>query len=180
MFNASGNLWARTVDFHGHACPGLAIGFRMVMAAIAYLGLETASEDEEIVCVSECDACCVDAAQAILGCTLGKGNLLLKPRGKAAMTFYQRSNGKGCRVLWLGAGDPDLGRDEKIRLLLSEASAGLLTLSEAAGPVPPKAGLSKSLACAACGERAAEAMMRPHKGELLCLDCWPNQSRILP
>ena len=43
------------VRFHGHECPGLAIGYRMALA-----GLETLksmrSEDEELVAIVENDA----------------------------------------------------------------------------------------------------------------------------
>lgn len=179
LSSTNNSLWLRAVDFHGHACPGLAIGFRMVMEAAAFLGLESASKDEEIVCITENDACCVDAAQAILGCTLGKGNLLLKPRGKAAMTFYSRSNGRACRVLWLGTGDDSLTRDEKIALLLSPESSRLFSVQKVDGGMPEMAMLCKSIPCAKCGERVSEAMLRPYRGELYCLDCWPDHGRIL-
>ena len=173
-------LWTRAVDFHGHACPGLAIGFRMVLEAASFLGIDRAAEDEEIVCITENDACCVDAAQALLGCTLGKGNLLLKPRGKAAMTFYLRSSGKGCRAVWLGLGERVFTREEKIAFLLSSGSAACFSVREVEGPVPEKAQLCRSVPCVACGERVSETMLRPYEGGLYCLDCWPNVSRILP
>lgn len=60
----------------------------------------TLSPDEELVCVAETDACCVDAVQLLLGCTLGKGNLLLRPRGKTAMSFYHRPARLAVRILW--------------------------------------------------------------------------------
>ena len=176
---SSEDLWKRAVDFHGHACPGLAIGFRMVMEASAFLGIDRASEDEEFVCITESDACCVDAAQAVLGCTLGKGNLLIKPRGKAAMSFFNRNTKRGCRVVWLGTGDQKLGREEKIALLLSPESSRFLTVSEVDSPIPAKGLLSQSLPCAKCGERTSEAMLKPYQGRLYCLECWPDHSRIL-
>lgn len=179
MLSSMEKLWERAVDFHGHACPGLAIGCRMVVEAATLLGLTSASEDEELVCISENDACCVDAAQALLGCTLGKGNLLLKPRGKAAMSVYHRASGKGCRVVWNGTGDTSLSRDEKIRLILSHEGSRLCTVQSLSAPVPEKALLSNSIPCAKCGERTSEAMLRPYKGELYCLDCWPDFSRII-
>lgn len=33
-------LWNRCVAFHGHSCPGLAIGFRAATEALSYLGLD--------------------------------------------------------------------------------------------------------------------------------------------
>ena len=54
------NLWEKCVSFHGHACGGLTIGYKAALYAIDLLGLSF-SEDEQIVCVSENDACGVDA-----------------------------------------------------------------------------------------------------------------------
>ena len=183
MFTSTEDLWKRTVDFHGHACPGLAIGYRMVMEAAKYLNLHARSEDEEIVCVTETDACCVDAAQVLLGCTLGKGNLFLKMRGKAAMSFFHRASGKGCRVYWQGGGQGEMPREERMAFIMSPEADGCFQVQ----PLPkgmqdfalPKALLSPSIACAKCNERTSEAMLRPFKGDLLCHDCYPEHSRIL-
>ena len=40
----------RCIVFHGHVCPGLAIGYRAAKAGMEWLG-EQRAEDEEIVCV---------------------------------------------------------------------------------------------------------------------------------
>jgi hypothetical protein len=48
------------VQFHGHECPGLAIGYRMATAAMEALESFRA-EDEELVAIVENDACGVDA-----------------------------------------------------------------------------------------------------------------------
>ena len=45
-------LWEKAIAFHGHACPGLAIGVRAATEAIKRLNLSF-SEDEEVVCVTE-------------------------------------------------------------------------------------------------------------------------------
>ena len=47
-------LWEKCVEFHGHECPGLAIGFRAAVEASKYIG-NGKSEDESIVCVTEND-----------------------------------------------------------------------------------------------------------------------------
>jgi len=62
--------WEKAVEFHGHECPGLAIGYKACEAAIKKLGIRF-SGDEDIVCVTENDACGVDAVQLITGCTFG-------------------------------------------------------------------------------------------------------------
>ena len=65
------------IAFHGHACPGLAMGYRVAVAAMARL-CANRSEDEDLVTVVENDACSVDAVQLICGCTFGKGNLIFQ------------------------------------------------------------------------------------------------------
>ncbi len=183
MFASVEKLWEQAVAFHGHACPGLAIGCRMVIEAARHLDLSRRSQDEEIICIAETDACCVDAAQALLGCTLGKGNLFLRLRGKAAMSFYLREGdgaGRGCRTLWLGAQDPDMTREERMAMILSPAGAERIKVQPLEPRPLPRALLSPSLLCVRCGERTAESMLRPHKGELYCMDCYPEHSRILP
>ena len=62
------------INFHGHECPGIAIGYRMAVAGMEALD-SIRSEDEEIVAIVENNACGVDALQCVTGCTFGKGNL---------------------------------------------------------------------------------------------------------
>ena len=59
------------IQFHGHECPGLAMGYRMATAAMNKLD-SIRAEDEEIVTIVENDACGVDALQCVTGCTFGK------------------------------------------------------------------------------------------------------------
>uniref|UniRef100_UPI0040560DE8 FmdE family protein n=1 Tax=Candidatus Electronema sp. TaxID=2698783 RepID=UPI0040560DE8 len=75
--------WEQCIAFHGHECPGLAMGYRAAKAAQSKLGVKF-SPDEEVVCVTENDACGLDAVQYLTGCTLGKGNLIYRDRGKQA------------------------------------------------------------------------------------------------
>lgn len=56
--------WEKCVAFHGHACGGLTIGYKAAQYAIKLLEL-TFSEDEQVVCISENDACGVDAIQVM-------------------------------------------------------------------------------------------------------------------
>ena len=87
------SLWQKCVAFHGHGCGGLAVGFRAVLYAWELFGSDRTSQDEEIVCIAETDACGVDAIQALMSCTVGKGNLIFNLQGKNAFSFYRRSDG---------------------------------------------------------------------------------------
>ena len=59
------------VTFHGHSCPGLALGYRVSRRALKELGNRSA--DEEVVAIVENNSCAVDAVQVMTGCTFGKG-----------------------------------------------------------------------------------------------------------
>lgn len=92
------DLWKKCVEFHGHECPGLAIGYRAAVAASEYLEIGK-SDDEDIVCITENDACGVDAVQRILSCTIGKGNLYTEEQAKLAFSFFDRNSGKKSKIL---------------------------------------------------------------------------------
>ena len=80
-------IWKKAVAFHGHECPSLAIGVRASQLVLAKFAANRA-EDEELVCVTENDACGVDGIQVMLGCTMGKGNLIFRPTGKKGLQFF--------------------------------------------------------------------------------------------
>ena len=86
------------VEFHGHACPGLAVGYRMTREAMEYLNNNYRAEDEELVAIVENDACGTDAVQYLSGCTFGKGNFIFQDHGKMVYSFYFRKTGKAVRI----------------------------------------------------------------------------------
>ena len=75
------------IQFHGHLCPGLALGYRVAKAALRELGADR-PHDEELVAIVENDSCAADAVQYITGCTFGKGNLIFSDFGKHVYTFF--------------------------------------------------------------------------------------------
>lgn len=87
----------KCIQFHGHVCPGLAIGYSAAKAGLSALGVNH-SEDEEVVAIVENDSCAVDAIQVMTGCTFGKGNLFFRDWGKQVFTFFDRSRSKAVRI----------------------------------------------------------------------------------
>ncbi len=85
-----------TIAFHGHSCPGLAIGIRASELAFRELGTP---EETNMVAIAETDMCGVDAIQFLTDCTLGKGNFMHRDFGKMAFSFFDRNTGKGFRAL---------------------------------------------------------------------------------
>ncbi|MGW8287770.1 MAG: FmdE family protein, partial [Desulfobulbales bacterium] len=84
------------VKFHGHACPGLALGYRVAERALKEFGLR--ARDEELVAIVENNSCAVDAIQFFCGCTFGKGNLIFKDYGKQVYTFIKRPESEAIRI----------------------------------------------------------------------------------
>ena len=162
-------LWDACVAFHGHACGGLTIGYKAAVYAMELLGL-TRAEDEAVVCIAENDACGVDAIQVILGCTVGKGNLLFHLRGKQAFSFYERNSGRSVRLVLRPTPDfPD--KERKFRYLQDTPAAALFDKKETVLSLPERARLFVSKPCSCCGELTAESMLRLENGQLVCLDC---------
>ncbi len=162
-------LWEKAVAFHGHHCPGLAIGVRASLEAIKALNLEF-SEDEKVLCVSENDACGVDGVQVILGCSAGKGNLIFRNRGKQAFSFFNRSTGESLRLVLKDL--PPMERDEMESYLLNEEDARkIFEFKKPHYDLPEEARIFESYLCEICNEKTAEHMIRLENTKKVCLDC---------
>ncbi len=188
-------LIEKTTEFHGHWCPGLAIGIRVAQWALQEM---RKSPDEEIVAVVETDMCGVDAIQYLVGCTFGKGNLIHKDYGKNAFSFYRRRDGKAARLV----ARPDLfgeagrnlsslhkkmqeeGLTEEEKQAWNEARQKvsewimerpieeLFLVQEIQGPPPQKARIMASHVCEVCGEAAMETRIRRFDEKYLCIPCF--------
>lgn len=169
-------LWDKAVAFHGHECPGLAIGVRAALAAMEKLGVGR-SADEELVCVAENDACGVDGVQAILGCTAGKGNLLFRNVGKQAFAFFDRKSGRALRVCLKARNHGEMDRAQWKSYLLEAPLEAVFSFSEPQYCLPEEARIFKTLECELCGEGAAEPKMRLQDGLQVCADCFKDYSR---
>ncbi len=161
------------VKFHGHECPGLAIGYRMASAGLK--AIESArSKDEEIVSIVENDACGVDALQCITGCTFGKGNLIFRDYGKHVYTIYSRSSGRAIRVVFYFSGLSDSIGDDRNSLtewILSAPQEDILSVTPVAIPEPTPAAVRDSVSCSICGESVMESRTRIVNGKFICIPC---------
>ena len=188
----------KAVDFHGHWCPGLAIGLRAGEYVINHMGR---AQDEEIVALVETDMCAVDGIQSLTGCTFGKGNLLYQDHGKLAFTFYRRSDGTGVRLVFdaqrLGSPDSEftelnrkwlkgeLEPDQEARLMkmrqertediMTSGLEELFQIKEPDTPLPHSARILTSLVCEGCGESVMESRTRRLEGRTLCIPCFAKQ-----
>lgn len=161
--------YAEIVKFHGHSCPGSAMGYRMTLAAMAALDV-TRADDEELVAITENDACGVDALQLISGCTFGKGNLIFRDYGKPVYTIFSRKSGKGVRVLFKDNAIPEDARSDrtkKLDFILSAKESEIIAITDISVDLPKPAKIYNTLYCAKCHEPVMET--RLHKG--FCIPC---------
>ena len=182
------------VTFHGHACPGLALGFRVAKLALRELGLR--AEDEELVAVVENNSCAVDAIQLFCGCTFGKGNLIYKDYGKQVYSFIKRPAPEAVRiaVIWepppedleteamwkrysQGDRSPEVvavvqdRKARKTQAVLAAEDSELFTVDRIQVEMPEPARIYQSLTCDKCGEKAMEPCTREVDGQVLCMPC---------
>lgn len=192
--------WERAVEFHGHSCPGLAIGYRVAEIAMNRLR-ETRSADEELVAVVENDACGVDAVMLLTGCTLGKGNLIYRDLGKQVYTFGSRGGGRALRIAVKSTGRPDPEAAElrqkvsggtassaeqarfqvlqgrRIEEILHMPEDDFCQVREVEFSLPSKARIFPSVDCSRCGEKVMEPRARLRDGKVVCLDCFDDYNR---
>ncbi len=162
------------IDFHGHQCPGLALGYRATRAGMAALAARRA-EDEELVAIVENDSCAVDAVQQLAGCTYGKGNLFVRDYGKQVYTFALRDSGMAVRVALKPAADhgrqKEMARDERTQWLLSVPTEEIFDVQPVEIDLPQEAHIHQSIICEECGEAAMATRIRKVGGRTLCIPC---------
>ena len=199
--NSLGGDFRKCIEFHGHTCPGLVIGFRAARTLMERLGVKKAP-DEELVAIVETDACGADAIQVITGCTFGKGNFIFKKYGKHAFSLMDRSKGKGVRVSLR----PDAFKMDSISLSLSEKvqkdeasteelaqfrqlqkertrkiieadAESLFKIEEISPDIPPKARIMESRICDFCGELTKKDLLQKVNRKRACIPCAVKNAR---
>lgn len=185
-----------SVKFHGHMCPGLAIGIRAARFAVEYFEADRA-QDEELVAVVETDMCAVDALQNLVGTTFGKGNLIHRDWGKNAFAFYSRRDGRSVRLVTRPDSmvkDPEHARlfdlvrsgqateDDQRRFqelhraraqaILEADFNALFHIGEPREPLPQPARIHRSVVCASCRETFMETRARIWRGDIYCIPCF--------
>jgi formylmethanofuran dehydrogenase subunit E len=191
------------VEFHGHDCLGLTLGYRAAEIAIRELAAGR-SADEEIVAVVENDACGIDAIQVVTGCTIGKGNLIFRDYGKHVYTFMNRQTGDAVRLslnrsFGVSEMDPAVG-PLRTKVQSGTATAGeeadfhrrmgviarrimrlpdkrLYEIKHVKADIPEKARIFESVKCGRCGEMVAESRARVRDGKFSCIPCFDEYTR---
>lgn len=190
-----------TVEFHGHFCPGVVIGYRVATLARKELGLGR-SEDEELIAIVENDTCAVDAIQYINGATFGKGNLVFQDHGIHAYTFIERKSGKQIRIELkadvfqeeseqrreilrkqnqnISLTDEEKAilqkaRQDMFKKLLTMSDDELFNVKNVDIKVPEKAMIFNSIKCSKCGLMVMETRIRVLDDKFYCIPCWERE-----
>lgn len=198
MSNLKIKPFSDVTEFHGHICPGSALGYKASEIAIKELKSES-SKDEELVCITENDTCAVDAIQVVTGCTFGKGNLIFHDYGKQVYNFINRESGKGVRISMKDSFSidniaPDLGKrrekvnsgkadaDEEIELkntikrvseeIIDLPGKDIFDVEHVKIEIPPKAMIFKSHKCSECGEMVSDHRKRLRDKNIFCIPCF--------
>lgn len=191
----------KCIEFHGHFCPGLAIGYRATKIALNRLEAQRAA-DEELLAIVESDGCGIDAVPVLSGCTIGKGSLIYKDYGKQAYTLICRESKKGFRVALkadIFSATPEQEelsakvfggyateeekkafqemQQSRIDNLLTASDEELFKIERVEPKLPSKAKIFKSVVCEYCGEKVMEPRARFKDGKVCCLGCFEDYSR---
>jgi len=185
----------KCLEFHGHLCPGLSIGYRAAKAGLEWLA-ENRADDEELVAIVENDACGCDAVQVMTGCTFGKGNFIFKDHGKQVFTFFGRKSGKAVRValkpealvpnerhreLIQKMRNKEAGEEEQEEfrrlheqgsyVVLERPVEELFKIERIQVAFPSHARIHASNPCDRCGEMTMATRLEEVGGKKICRDC---------
>jgi formylmethanofuran dehydrogenase subunit E len=161
----------RCVAFHGHLCPGQALGVRLALKGMDLLGTD---DPRGMIVFIENDRCIADAVQIATGTRIGRRSAKLVNLGKMAVTFVRLASGAAWRVN-VRRFPAEAGDDRQVcRAILDADEADLLAWRRVRVSLRPEdlPGKPKRTAnCARCGEKVFDGREAQGPGGPLCLSC---------
>lgn len=191
--------WSKAVAFHGHVCPGIAVGFRASTFVLELLGCSGKLIGDSHYAVIENDVCGVDGVQLITGCTLGNDSLIIENQGKFAFAWVEKNSGKGLRILlkaplWLSTEPLELHHkvklgtatpEEKQRFIAFRTKRGqelmelsneeLFDVKEIVRKIPGKPRLHVFVTCSKCQEPLMSPFAQTADNQIICPACLNQQ-----
>ncbi len=167
--------YVKTVgDYHGHVCFGIAMGTKMTLAAMNYLGLDPNVKNKNLIVYAEIDRCMTDAIQVITGCTLGHRTLKYVDYGKFAATFVNLTTSEAIRVTIRESCEIKGSPEDVVQKMAKLPESEVVSIQKVKVPISdfdlpgfPK----KREQCSVCGERIMDGREVTVKGNLLCRAC---------
>ncbi len=109
-------LWKEAVKFHGHECPGLAIGMKTCEAIISKMKIKP--KEDKIICIAENNTCPVDGIKSVFDCDYDKKNLFYKESGELAFNIFNMDNSDSLRIIYKGKNKTN-SKEEYIKYILN-------------------------------------------------------------
>jgi len=89
--------WEQVVDFHGHTCPEISLGYRVAQIAMRELGIRPAPNSQLSV-VADTHSCALDAFQVLNHATYGRGNLTVNEKKNHVYHFQYSGTSEGVQI----------------------------------------------------------------------------------
>lgn len=161
-------------DYHGHVCFGIAMGTKMTLAAMRYLGLDPAVKNKNLIVYAEIDRCMTDAVQVISGCSLGHRSLKHMDYGKFAATFVNLTTNKAVRVTIREECEIKGEPQDVVEKMAKLPEDQVVNIQEVKVNIPEVdlPGFPKEREkCCICGERIMDGRQVSRDGKVLCRAC---------
>jgi len=89
--------WEQVIDFHGHTCPEISLGYRVAQIAMRELGIRP-TPSSQLVVTAYTHSCALDAFQVINRATYGRGNLLVNEKKQHVYHFQYTGSSEGVKI----------------------------------------------------------------------------------
>lgn len=89
--------WEQVIDFHGHTCPEISLGYRVAQIAMRELGIRPAPSSELLV-TAYTHSCAIDAFQVLNRATYGRGTLLVNEKQQHVYHFQYTDTSQGLEI----------------------------------------------------------------------------------
>lgn len=176
--------WEQVIDFHGHTCPGIAIGFRIAQIAQRELGIRPAP-DAELLVTAETYSCALDAFQVLNKATIGRGSLKVDEKGKHVYTFHYTGTENILRISVKGEilenitlpesfTSPRQKQNwslEKVQYILSSSEDDFCKIQKNSGTIEKPSQAKIWGTCSNCGEAVKRDYAKVEGDRLLCASC---------
>ncbi len=90
------DLWDKCIEYHGHTCGGMALGY---MAALYAGELLDVRDGEDVMCLRQPHSAPADACAALPGCSRENGRPEIDGRGRRQFEIENRTAGKSVVLL---------------------------------------------------------------------------------
>ena len=89
--------WEQVIDFHGHTCPEISLGYRVAQIAMRELGIRPAPTSELMV-TAYTHSCAIDAFQVLNRTTYGRRTLLVNEKQQHVYHFHYTGTSEGLQI----------------------------------------------------------------------------------